>query len=154
MLLHLHDHVSVTMTTGLCRPADNSSEWYELLDLSLSTGFFSIPDMLIVEELGLFDGMLCWNIGYRWLCFKKAKLSSVLIQGIKKWLSYYETASLHFWFEFLQISLHKFVRMAGELVPPPLFVPYINMVTGLSCSEICSIYSFNLLKTNSKWKDS
>ncbi|KAF6038170.1 NUP205 [Bugula neritina] len=48
----------------------------------------------------------------------------------------------------LKVSLHKFLRLAGELIPPPLFVPYLKMLEGLSSSETGAIHCFNLLKTN------
>ncbi|XP_067951509.1 nuclear pore complex protein Nup205-like [Watersipora subatra] len=47
-----------------------------------------------------------------------------------------------------QISLHKFLRLAGELVPPPLFVTYLGMLTGLSSSCSGAINCYNILKAN------
>ncbi|XP_078583600.1 nuclear pore complex protein Nup205-like isoform X3 [Branchiostoma floridae x Branchiostoma japonicum] len=47
-----------------------------------------------------------------------------------------------------QVSLYKFVRIAGDLVPPSLFVPYISMLTGLANGPQCAHYCFSLLKAN------
>jgi len=48
-----------------------------------------------------------------------------------------------------QLSLHKFVRNAGDLLPPSLYVPYIRMLCGLSTGPQCAHHAFNLLKMNS-----
>ena len=50
----------------------------------------------------------------------------------------------------LQISLYKFVRHAGDLLPPSLYIPYIHMLTGLANGPQSSHHCFNLLKTNGK----
>ncbi|XP_033102050.1 nuclear pore complex protein Nup205-like isoform X2 [Anneissia japonica] len=47
-----------------------------------------------------------------------------------------------------QVSLFKFIRMAGDLLPPSLYVPYIAMLTGLATGPICAHHCFNLLKVN------
>ncbi|KAK2179080.1 hypothetical protein NP493_515g00009 [Ridgeia piscesae] len=47
-----------------------------------------------------------------------------------------------------QVSLHKFVRLAGDLLPPPLYIPYISMLSGLASSQQCAHHCFNLLKMN------
>jgi len=47
-----------------------------------------------------------------------------------------------------QISLYKFVRLAGDLLMPSLFVPYITMLAGLADSNGSAPYCFNLLKMN------
>ena len=47
----------------------------------------------------------------------------------------------------LQVSLNKFVRLAGDLLPPPLFVPYMEMLSGLSNSPQAAHHCFNLLKS-------
>lgn len=46
-----------------------------------------------------------------------------------------------------QVSLYKFVRLAGDLLPAPLFVPYIEMLCGLSNSPQAAHHCFNLLKS-------
>ena len=48
----------------------------------------------------------------------------------------------------LQINLYKFVRLAGDLLTPPLFVPYVDMLTGLANGPQSAHHCFNLLKTN------
>lgn len=50
----------------------------------------------------------------------------------------------------LQVALFKFVRMAGDLLPAPLYVPYINMLIGLANSTQNAQHCFNLLKMNGK----
>ncbi|XP_059616837.1 nuclear pore complex protein Nup205 [Phlebotomus argentipes] len=47
------------------------------------------------------------------------------------------------------VSLFKFVRLAGELLPPLLFVPYLKMLAGLSSCEQSARNTFNLLKQGS-----
>lgn len=47
-----------------------------------------------------------------------------------------------------QISLFKFVRLAGDLLLPPMFVPYIYMLTGLANGTQSAHQCFNLLKMN------
>ena len=46
-----------------------------------------------------------------------------------------------------QVSLYKFVRLAGDLLPAPLFVPYIEMLCGLSNSPQAAHHCFNLLRS-------
>jgi nuclear pore complex protein Nup205 len=48
-----------------------------------------------------------------------------------------------------QIALYKFVRLAGDLLMPSLFVPYIEMLAGLADSPASAVHCFNLLKMNS-----
>ncbi|KAL3882663.1 hypothetical protein ACJMK2_028981 [Sinanodonta woodiana] len=47
-----------------------------------------------------------------------------------------------------QVALHKFVRMAGDLLPASLYVPYVTMLEGLATGPHCSQHCFNLLKIN------
>uniref|UniRef100_A0A1B0CE99 Nuclear pore complex protein n=1 Tax=Lutzomyia longipalpis TaxID=7200 RepID=A0A1B0CE99_LUTLO len=47
------------------------------------------------------------------------------------------------------VSLFKFIRLAGELLPPLLFVPYLKMLAGLSSCEQSARNTFNLLKQGS-----
>ncbi|KAK7106896.1 nuclear pore complex protein Nup205-like [Littorina saxatilis] len=47
-----------------------------------------------------------------------------------------------------QVALFKFVRLAGDLLPAPLFVPYVRMLQGLASSQQCAQHAFNLLKMN------
>ncbi|XP_061177614.1 nuclear pore complex protein Nup205-like isoform X2 [Saccostrea echinata] len=47
-----------------------------------------------------------------------------------------------------QVSLYKFVRLAGDLLPPSLYVPYIQMLIGLSSNPQSAHYCFDLLKVN------
>ncbi|XP_076311365.1 nuclear pore complex protein Nup205 isoform X1 [Tachypleus tridentatus] len=49
-----------------------------------------------------------------------------------------------------QVSLYKFVRLAGDLLPASLFVPYMKMLTSLSGSPSCAHHCFNLLKMNGR----
>lgn len=44
------------------------------------------------------------------------------------------------------VSLFKFVRLAGDMVPATLFVPYIKMLCGLSSNHQSARYCFNMLK--------
>lgn len=44
------------------------------------------------------------------------------------------------------VSLFKFIRLAGELLPPTLFVPYLKMLAGLANSQQSAQNAFNLLK--------
>ena len=46
-----------------------------------------------------------------------------------------------------KVSLNKFVRLAGDLLPPPLFVPYMEMLSGLANSPQAAHHCFNLLKS-------
>lgn len=47
------------------------------------------------------------------------------------------------------VSLFKFIRLAGELLPPILFVPYLKMLAGLSSCQQSARNAFNLLKQGS-----
>ena len=47
-----------------------------------------------------------------------------------------------------QIALYKFVRLAGDLLMPSLFVPYVQMLAGLADSPASAVHCFNLLKMN------
>lgn len=47
------------------------------------------------------------------------------------------------------VSLFKFIRLAGDLLPATLFVPYLKMLYGLSSSEKAARNTFNLLKQGS-----
>lgn len=47
------------------------------------------------------------------------------------------------------VSLFKFVRLAGELLPPTLFIPYLKMLAGLSNCQQSARNAFNLLKQGS-----
>ncbi|XP_037929221.1 nuclear pore complex protein Nup205-like [Teleopsis dalmanni] len=44
------------------------------------------------------------------------------------------------------VSLFKFLRLAGELLPTTLFVPYLKMIAGLTSCERSARNAFNLLK--------
>lgn len=47
------------------------------------------------------------------------------------------------------VSLFKFIRLAGDLLPATLLVPYLRMLYGLSSCEKASRNTFNLLKQGS-----
>uniref|UniRef100_UPI00358F7403 nuclear pore complex protein Nup205 isoform X2 n=1 Tax=Myxine glutinosa TaxID=7769 RepID=UPI00358F7403 len=47
-----------------------------------------------------------------------------------------------------EVSLSKFVRQTGDLLPPSLYLPYLCMLRGLANGSKCAHYCFNLLKTN------
>ena len=47
-----------------------------------------------------------------------------------------------------QVSLHKFVRHAGDLLPAPLFVPYLDMLRGLATGAKSACCCYNMLKEN------
>ncbi|RZF40837.1 hypothetical protein LSTR_LSTR003347 [Laodelphax striatellus] len=47
-----------------------------------------------------------------------------------------------------QVSLFKFVRQSGDLLPPTLFVPYMKMLASLSSSQQAARQCFTLLKLN------
>lgn len=44
------------------------------------------------------------------------------------------------------VCLFKFIRLAGELLPPTLFIPYLKMLAGLSGNPASARNAFNLLK--------
>lgn len=46
------------------------------------------------------------------------------------------------------ISLFKFVRQSGELLPPTIFAQYIKMITSLASCPQAARHTFNLLKQN------
>lgn len=47
-----------------------------------------------------------------------------------------------------QVALFKFVRLAGEILPAGLFVPYLNMIASLASSPQAARHAFNFLKPN------
>lgn len=49
-----------------------------------------------------------------------------------------------------QISLSKFVRQAGDLLPPSLYIPYVEMLAGLANGPQCAHLCYNLLKTDNR----
>ncbi|KAI4469467.1 nuclear pore complex protein [Holotrichia oblita] len=44
------------------------------------------------------------------------------------------------------VSLFKFVKLAGDMIPATLFVPYLNMLASLSNCQQAARYCFNMLK--------
>ncbi|CAH0547709.1 unnamed protein product [Brassicogethes aeneus] len=44
------------------------------------------------------------------------------------------------------VSLFKFVRLAGDMLPMSLFVPYLSMLSGLSSCQQTARHCFNMLK--------
>lgn len=44
------------------------------------------------------------------------------------------------------VSLFKFIRLAGDMVPQTLFVPYLTMLSGLSTCQQAARHCFNILK--------
>ena len=44
--------------------------------------------------------------------------------------------------------LNKFVRLAGDILLQPLYVPYINMLASLSTSETAALFCFRLLASD------
>ncbi|EFA00605.1 nuclear pore complex protein Nup205 [Tribolium castaneum] len=44
------------------------------------------------------------------------------------------------------VSLFKFVRLAGDMLPPTLFVPYLTMLSSLSSCPQAARHCFNMLK--------
>jgi nuclear pore complex protein Nup205 len=49
-----------------------------------------------------------------------------------------------------QVALFKFIRLAGEILPAGLFVPYLNMIASLASSTQAARQAFNFLKPNGK----
>ena len=47
-----------------------------------------------------------------------------------------------------QISLYKFLRLAGDLLVPALYTPYVQMLTSISNHPEAALHCFNLLKMN------
>jgi len=47
-----------------------------------------------------------------------------------------------------QVALYKFVRLAGDLLMPSLYVPYVTMLTGLADTPNAAPHCFSLLKLN------
>ncbi|XP_045195259.2 nuclear pore complex protein Nup205-like [Mercenaria mercenaria] len=47
-----------------------------------------------------------------------------------------------------QVALYKFVRMAGDLLPASLYVPYIKMLIGLASTTQCAQHCYYLIKNN------
>ena len=46
----------------------------------------------------------------------------------------------------LQVLLFKFVRMAGDLLMPSLYTPYVEMLVSLAGHPQTALHCFNLLK--------
>ncbi|XP_057651912.1 nuclear pore complex protein Nup205 [Diorhabda carinulata] len=44
------------------------------------------------------------------------------------------------------VALFKFIRLAGDVLPTTLFVPYLTMLSGLSSSQQTARHCFNMLK--------
>lgn len=50
-----------------------------------------------------------------------------------------------------QVALFKFVRLAGEILPAGLFVPYMKMIASLASSPQAARHVFNFFKPNGKY---
>lgn len=50
-----------------------------------------------------------------------------------------------------EVALFKFVRLAGEILPAGLFVPYLKMIASLACSPEAAKQAFSFLKPNGKY---
>jgi len=48
-----------------------------------------------------------------------------------------------------QMALYKFIRLAGDLLPPSLYIAYANMLCGLANGKRAAHQAFTLLKQNS-----
>jgi nuclear pore complex protein Nup205 len=46
------------------------------------------------------------------------------------------------------VSLYKFIRLAGDLLMPSLYTPYVSMLVSLSSHPATALHCFNLLKLN------
>lgn len=49
-----------------------------------------------------------------------------------------------------QIALYRFVRLPGDFLPPSLFVPYLNFLSGIATSPRAAQSVFNFLRMNSQ----
>ena len=49
---------------------------------------------------------------------------------------------------FFQLTLNKFIRTAADLLPRPLYVPYIKMMAGLANGPSSAHHVYSLLKVN------
>ena len=47
------------------------------------------------------------------------------------------------------MALYKFIRLAGDLLPPSLYIAYANMLCGLANGKRSAHQAFTLLKQNS-----
>ena len=47
-----------------------------------------------------------------------------------------------------QVSMNKFIRLAGDLLMPSLYSPYVNLLVSLSGHPEGALHCFNLLKMN------
>lgn len=47
-----------------------------------------------------------------------------------------------------QVALFKFIRLAGEILPAGLFVPYMKMISSLASSPQAARHAFNFFKPN------
>lgn len=52
-----------------------------------------------------------------------------------------------------QVAMFKFVRLAGEILPAGLFVPYLKMIASLASSIQAARQAFNFLKPNGKFNN-
>lgn len=50
-----------------------------------------------------------------------------------------------------QVALFKFIRLAGEILPAGLFVPYMKMIASLASSPQAARHAFNFFKPNGKY---
>jgi len=48
-----------------------------------------------------------------------------------------------------QMALYKFIRLAGDLLPPSLYIAYASMLCGLANGKRAAHQAFTLLKQNS-----
>ena len=47
-----------------------------------------------------------------------------------------------------QVSLNKFIRLAGDLLMPSLYSPYVQLLVNLCGHPEAALHCFNLLKLN------
>ena len=114
--------------------------------LTLQQGLTSHPgesSIFMQQNLGLSFG----HVGH---CTLYSRLEREFVLPIHVPLPFvveHELDSAHDIMYFTQVSLNKFLRLAGDLLPPPLFVPYLEMLSGLANSPEAAHHCFNLLKS-------
>jgi len=47
-----------------------------------------------------------------------------------------------------QMALFKFLRQSGDLLPPLLYIPYLQMLSALATGARCARGAFEMLRAN------
>lgn len=75
-------------------------------------------------------------------------ICSCILVLCKACASFCHTHSLFVWWLCVQVMLQKFLRVAGDMVSPPMYVPYVDMLAALANTSTNSQCCFAWLRSS------